>query len=315
MRKRQKADRLPGWFQMQCLEGASWLRKEACNFGWDWGPGLVTCGIWREIELVAFDTARLADVRISQDHSGARGVVVEVRLRADRTETARRSKLTAVVTLLDGEEPVARDRLRLRGDRGSATLRVDDPKLWWPNGMGEQPLYTLRVELCDEAGQVIDTWTRRIGLRTLELLREPDAWGESFGFAANGVPFFAKGANWIPADAILTRFKPHDYRRILEDAAAAHMNMLRVWGGGIYEEDCFYDLCDELGLCVWQDFMFACATYPTHRREFLDNVRAEAADNVTRIRHHACLALWCGNNELEMGLVADRLERLDHELG
>ena len=305
VRKRQKADRLPGWFQMQCLEGASWLRKEACNFGWDWGPGLVTCGIWREIELVAFDTARLADVRISQDHSGARGVAVEVRLGAERAGTAKRSKLTAVVTLLDGEEPVARDRLQLRRDRGSATLRLDDPKLWWPNGMGEQPLYTLHVELCDGAGQVIDTWVRRIGLRTLELLREPDAWGESFGFAANGAPFFAKGANWIPADAILTRFEPHDYRRILEDAAAAHMNMLRVWGGGIYEEDLFYDLCDELGLCVWQDFMFACATYPAHRREFLENVRAEAEDNVSRTRHHACLALWCGNNELEMGLVAD----------
>ncbi len=306
VRKRQEADRLPGWFQMQCLEGASWLRKEACNFGWDWGPGLVTCGIWREIELVGFDTARLADVQIRQDHSRARGAAVEVRLRTERTKTAKRSNLIAVVTLLDGEEPVARDQLRLRRNAGSATLRVDDPKLWWPNGMGDQPLYTLRIELCDGAGEVIESWTRRIGLRTLELLREPDAWGESFGFAANGIPFFAKGANWIPADAILTRFEPGDYRRILEDAAAAHMNMLRVWGGGIYEEDLFYDLCDELGLCVWQDFMFACATYPSHQREFLESVRAEAADNVARIRHHACLALWCGNNELEMGLVSDR---------
>jgi beta-mannosidase len=301
----QKAERLPGWFQMQCIEGASWLRKEACNFGWDWGPGLVTCGIWREVELVAFDTARLADVHINQDHSGAEEVAVEVRLRTERAGPAERSKLTAAVTLLDGEAPVARDRPRLSRGRGSATLRVKDPKLWWPNGMGQQPLYTLRIELCDGAGELLDVQTRRIGLRTLELVRQRDAWGESFGFAANGIPFFAKGANWIPADAILTRFETRDYRRILGDAAAAHMNMLRVWGGGIYEEDLFYDLCDELGICVWQDFMFACATYPTHRRAFLDNVRAEAEDNVTRLRHHACLALWCGNNELEMGLVAD----------
>ena len=303
--KRQKAERLPGWFDMQCIEGANWLRKEPCNFGWDWGPGLVTCGIWREIELIAFDTTRLADVRIRQDHSSARGVVLEVELRAERARSAKPSKLTAALTLLDGEEPVARDRVRLPRGRGRATLQVEKPRLWWPNGMGEQTLYTLRIELCDESGRVRDTWTRRIGLRTLELVREPDAGGESFGFAVNGVPFFAKGANWIPADAILARLKADDYRRLLGDAAAVHMNMLRVWGGGIYEEDLFYDICDELGICVWQDFMFACATYPAHRREFLDNVRAEAADNVARLRHHACLALWCGNNELEMGLVAD----------
>jgi beta-mannosidase len=257
------------------------------------------------VELVAFDTARLADVHISQDHSGAEEVAVEVRLRTERAGPAERSKLTAAVTLLDGEAPVARDRPRLSRGRGSATLRVKNPELWWPNGMGQQPLYTLRIELCDGAGELLDVQTRRIGLRTLELVRQRDAWGESFGFAANGIPFFAKGANWIPADAILTRFETRDYRRILGDAAAAHMNMLRVWGGGIYEEDLFYDLCDELGICVWQDFMFACATYPTHRRAFLDNVRAEAEDNVTRLRHHACLTLWCGNNELEMGLVAD----------
>ncbi|MEZ4720055.1 MAG: glycoside hydrolase family 2 protein [Caldilineaceae bacterium] len=136
-------------------------------------------------------------------------------------------------------------------------------------------------------------------------MREDDQWGESFCFAVNGVPFFAKGANWIPADTFATRLTPADYARLIDDAVAANMNMLRVWGGGIYEDDVFYDLCDERGICIWQDFIFACATYPTFDPEWMASVRAEAEDNVRRIRHHACLALWCGNNELEQGLVGD----------
>ncbi|MCJ7751196.1 MAG: hypothetical protein MUQ65_08895, partial [Armatimonadetes bacterium] len=130
-------------------------------------------------------------------------------------------------------------------------------------------------------------------------------WGESFQFAANGVPFFAKGANWIPADAFATRVTRERYEDLLKSAAEANMNMLRVWGGGIYEDDVFYDLCDELGICVWQDFMFSCSTYPTFEEDFMRQVRAEAEDNVRRLRHHACLALWCGNNELEQGLVGE----------
>ena len=146
---------------------------------------------------------------------------------------------------------------------------------------------------------------RRIGLRTVELRRQPDEWGESFDFVVNGRPVFAKGANWIPADAVKDRADPDRYRRLLRDAAAANMNMIRVWGGGYYEDDAFYDLCDEKGLLVWQDFMFACSTYPAQDEGFLDNVRQEAVDNVRRLRHHPSLFLWCGNNELEQGLVAD----------
>ncbi|MFW5894171.1 MAG: glycoside hydrolase family 2 protein [Verrucomicrobiota bacterium] len=148
-----------------------------------------------------------------------------------------------------------------------------------------------------------DPQTRRIGLRVLELDRHKDEWGESFQFVVNGVPFFAKGANWIPADAFAPRVSGEQYDHLLESAADANMNMLRVWGGGLYEDNHFYQRCDELGLCIWQDFMFACAAYPIFDGAFMDNVRREAEDNVRRIRHHACLALWCGNNELEMGLV------------
>jgi beta-mannosidase len=154
-------------------------------------------------------------------------------------------------------------------------------------------------------GALVAGASRRIGLRTLRLVREPDSDGESFGFACNGVPFFAKGANWIPADAVVGRAGPGEMRRLVGDAAAAHMNMLRVWGGGVYEDDAFYDACDEFGICVWQDAAFACATFPGDDEEFVAIVRAELEDNVRRLRHHPSLALWCGNNELEMGLVAD----------
>jgi len=161
------------------------------------------------------------------------------------------------------------------------------------------------VELMGPEGEGLDCVTKRVGLRTLRLDRHPDEWGESFQFVVNGVPFFAKGANWIPADAFATRVTRDRYEDLLKSAAEANMNMLRVWGGGVYEEDVFYDLCDVLGFCVWQDFMFACAQYPTFDEEFMRQVRAEAEDNVRRLRHHACLALWCGNNELEMGFVGE----------
>ena len=151
---------------------------------------------------------------------------------------------------------------------------------------------------------MLDTDTKRIGLRTLKLKRKNDKWGQSFVFVVNNIPFFAKGANWIPADTFTSRLDYDRYVSLLESAVDANMNMLRVWGGGIYENEMFYDLCDELGICIWQDFMFACSTYPTYDGAFIKNVEVEFADNIRRLRHHACIALWCGNNELEMGLVA-----------
>ncbi len=300
--RRQKTHNVPSWGGPKEVKGRAWVRKEPCNFGWDWGPILVTCGIWRTMSLVAFNAARLTGVQIRQTHEDDR-VLLHVRPEIDR-RGASVVKATVRVRL---EGALVAEVTRDCRPAGTAPfeLRVENPKLWWPNGLGEQPLYTVDVELLDERGAVLDTLSRRVGLRTLRLDRHPDAWGESFQFVVNGVPFFAKGGNWIPADAFASRISWDDYARLLNDVADANMNMLRVWGGGIYESDVFYDLCDELGICVWQDFMFACSTYPAFDKAFMANVKAEAEDNVRRIRHHACVALWCGNNELEQGLVGD----------
>jgi len=294
---------LPAWgVGDHKLDGGGWIRKEPCNFGWDWGPKLATCGIWRDIALLVYDSARLDDVHILQQHAADGSVAVEVRVGAEQSLA---DELTAQVELIFEGQTVGATRLPLQAGQGATTLRVDKPQLWWPNGMGAQPLYTVRVTLLNAAGRALDERCLRIGLRRLELVRQPDAWGESFHFSCNGVPFFAKGANWIPDDVFAARMTPERYRSSLENARQAHMNMLRVWGGGIYEDDAFYDICDEMGICVWQDFIFACATYPTFEEQWMANVAIEAEQNVRRIRHHASLALWCGNNELEQGLVGD----------
>lgn len=299
---RQAARRIPSWGGPLEVKGRCWVRKEPCNFGWDWGPTLVTAGIWRPIELVGFDGARLGDLHVRQDHSAAGSVGLDVRAGIEGEPPA--GLQVAVRVSFEGRT-VAEETAPVGESGAAVALRVEEPRLWWPNGMGEQPLYTVRAELRDAAGEVLDAREQRIGLRTLRLDRHDDEWGESFQFVANGVPFFAKGANWIPADTFATRMTRERYEDLLHSAAAANMNMLRVWGGGIYEEDAFYDLCDELGICVWHDFMFACSTYPTFDEGFMENVRAEAEDNVRRLRHHPSIALWCGNNELEQGLVGD----------
>jgi beta-mannosidase len=284
------------------LPGGNYVRKAQCHFGWDWGPQLVTCGIWRDIELLAWDSARLVDLHIRQDHRqpGTVGLAVRATLEG-KTAVSRQLHIRLS---LDGELVAAAEG-EIVGEMAVFHLPIANPQLWWPNGLGKQPLYLIDVEVRGENGRFLDRWQQRIGLRTLELVRQKDQWGESFHFACNGVPFFAKGANWIPADSFITRLTDERYADLLGAAAAAHMNMLRVWGGGIYEQPILYDLCDELGICVWQDFMFGCATYPTFDDAFMANVLGEAAMVVRQLRHHACLALWCGNNELEQGLVQD----------
>jgi beta-mannosidase len=237
-----------------------------------------------------------------QDHSQAGRVGLTVRLEVERASAA---DLSAAAHIRLNGQTVVSGQVEVAGDTADIHLEITDPQLWWPNGLGAQPLYEVMIELLTDQTRLIDTVSKRIGLRELRLDRHDDQWGESFQFVCNGVPFFAKGANWIPADTFATRVTRADYARLLNDAAVANMNMLRVWGGGIYEEDVFYDLCDELGLCIWQDFMFSCATYPAFDAAFMANVKAEAEDNVRRIRHHPCMALWCGNNELEQGLVGD----------
>jgi beta-mannosidase len=262
--------------------GCTVIRKQQCQFGWDWGPRFVTAGIWRDIRLEAWSGSRLTTVAVAQEHRAGGAVTLHL-----KPELSRPSPGVAW-----------RYRLSLGGSRvaeGVGTrVDIERPQLWWPAGQGAQPLYTLEVESADGAA---GPWSCRLGLRTLALDRHADRWGESFQFVVNGRPVFAKGANWIPAHSFVAGLTRGDYERDLRAAAAANMNMVRVWGGGVYESEDFYDLCDELGLMVWQDFMFACTLYPADRA-FLASVRAEAAQQVRRLRHRACLALWSGNNEV-----------------
>ncbi len=269
------------------MRGFPYLRKAHCMFGWDWGPHLPDAGIWRDIELIGADTARLRDVYVAQRHEAGR-VTLNIISHVERiTDGAIKAAVT--VTAPDGKEFTAEGE--------NCSLTIDDPQLWWPAGYGKQPLYTVKVTLDGERGE-LDTWQRRIGLRTMTIRREKDEWGESFCHCVNGLDVFAMGADYIPEDNLLPRVNRERTRRLLEDARAANMNTIRVWGGGYYPEDYFYDLCDELGLLVWQDFMFACASYDLSEA-FEKNVCAEFRDNIRRLRHHASLALWCGNNEIE----------------
>lgn len=290
-------------------EGVNYIRKEPCNYGWDWGPKLITCGIWRGISLSGWSTSRVGDVLVTQEHRAKRvDVSVRVRLQRPPVRKSKKQRQVAVtVSLYFANQLVGEECYECAPDAEQKIMfPVRNPKLWYPRGLGEQPLYILRVEVQDHDGQLLDAWQKRIGLRDLRLERKRDKWGESFRFTINGAPFFAKGANWIPADAFAPRVTHERYRHLLQSAANANMNMLRVWGGGVYEDEAFYDLCDELGLCVWQDFMFACACYPTFDRAYLKNVELEAEEVVRRLRHHSCIALWCGNNELEQGLCGPK---------
>ncbi len=267
--------------------GCTRMRKQQCQFGWDWGPRLVTAGIWRDLRLEAWTDNRLVDVQVSQHH--ARDGSVTLAFTPELARTDPRVRYTGTVSLAG----------RVVASIENREAKIENPRLWWPNGQGSQPLYTVNLTARDKSGRVIGRWTRRLGLRTLELRREKDRWGESFAFVVNGRPVFAKGASWIPAHSFVAGLTRRDYARDLRSAAQANMNMIRVWGGGVYEHESFYDLCDELGLLVWQDFMFACTLYPGDAA-FQRLVTAEATTQVRRLRHRACLALWCGNNELEL---------------
>jgi len=275
--------------------GVAHLRKAPSHFGWDWGPELPPMGIWRPVALEGFSIARIADLHIRQHHHGER---VTLALQA-RVERWRDLPLSMRITLMDPEGNVTRWELPVEEEAFTAELPVLRPHRWWPNGLGEQPLYVVETEL-RSGDRLLDRRREVLGLRTLALQREKDAWGESFVFVVNGVPLFAKGANVVPLDARSPFVPEEDLDRLVRSAAAAGMNVLRVWGGGGYGDDRFYALCDRCGILVWQDFPFACMLYPLDEPEFLEEVRAEVSENVRRLRHHPSLALWCGNNEIEM---------------
>jgi len=264
--------------------GSSRLRKQQCAFGWDWGPRLVSSGLWKPVSLEAWTGNRIRSVGVRQEHANGKVALTFT----PRLEHGRAGRLEGMISC---EGQIVAEFQGLEAE-------ISEPRLWWPSGHGSQPLYDVSLRWTDRTTGAVSVWKTKIGLRTIVLDRHPDAFGESFQFVVNGRPIFAKGANWIPADSFVARVTREDYDDLLTSAVDAHMNMIRVWGGGIYEMEDFYDLCDAKGLLVWQDFMFACALYPGDRR-FLQSVRAEAEDQVRRLAHRACLALWCGNNEIE----------------
>lgn len=266
-------------------------RKAGFHYGWDWGPRLITCGVWRPVRLEAWSGERLESARISTlgiDSSRAR-------MAASLSVESTRACDAKAEVLLDGKV-LARTRVQLQPGENRVDLpfTVNKPRLWWSNGLGDPALYTFQCRL-ETPDQRIEREVTT-GIRTIELVRDADSMGRSFYFRLNGVPVFMKGANYIPQDNFQDRVTPERYRRMIDAAADANMNMLRIWGGGIYEDDLFYELCDRRGILVWQDMMFACGMFPGDKA-FEENVREEIEQQVDRLYNHPSLALWCGNNE------------------
>ena len=276
------------------------MRKAQFGYGWDWGPRLPTIGIWRPVELRREQLATLEGVHFHTLHLSPERdqAIVAVKVEAGRFATDAPLEAHIRLTTPDGSA-TARYRISVEGDSATATLTIKNPALWWTHDLGDPALYALDVKLVME-DVVLDEWAGRVGIRTIELDQsvDPDEPGTRFfRFVLNGVPIFARGANWIPADSFVGAIPAGRYTGLLSAARDANMNMLRVWGGGIYEHDVFYETCDALGLLVWQDFMFSCAPYPEDLPDLVAEVEAEARYQVARLRSHPSLALWCGNNE------------------
>ena len=277
-------------------------RKAPYHFGWDWGPRFVTSGIWRPVHLVTSSGAAIQDVQSAVEMGSEDEASIQFDVSLDLLPEVQASTPELVVHCHNADLP--EQIIPVSGSAGSFTVEIPSPQLWWPNGLTdkqEKPfLYEFELVLRSDNHQ-LDSMKHRIGVRSVEVINEPDEHGESFYFKVNGQPVFMKGANYIPGDSFLNRVDEAKLQQTFEDATAANMNMLRVWGGGIYQDDRFYELADEYGILIWQDFMFACTLYPCDEA-FLDNVVQEAKANIKRLRNHACIALWCGNNEVEMAI-------------
>ena len=295
----QAAEPLPS--PGESIPGGPYLRKAPCQWGWDWGPRIPPIGIWKDAWLEGYSTAKLEAVHLRQDHPFGQRVIVSAEAKLAQWESA---SLQLCLTLRDPHGKTFATTCKFLNGSATAAIEISDPLLWWPNGYGEQHLYEARVSLRTEDEGILDERQYSLGLRTLELKQEGDEFGESFTFVVNGVPIFAKGSNWIPADTFPTRITRDLLEQLLGDAARANHNMIRVWGGGFYESEDFFDICDRLGILVWQDFIFSCSIYPLNDARFVANLQEEVQDNVRRIRHRASLALWCGNNEMDWGWEA-----------
>jgi len=297
------------------LRGIPYLRKPQFSFGWDWGPKLPDIGIWQSVGLIAFDDIKIGSIYTVQEFKYNEDPLKITDINEISTIKIESAKLILNIELISQIENIGplgckvfielaapdgnniSKEVDLTEKNQSIKLEIENPQLWWTHDLGIPNLYNLTVSILSE--DVIDESAMKIGIRDIQLIRNPDKWGETFYFLLNGVPIFAKGANWVPIDNFIPRGKRLGlYQMNLKYTKEANMNMLRTWGGGLYEDDLFYDLCDELGILVWQDFPFGCALYPIHK-EFVENVEKEAIQNIKRLRHHASLALWCGNNEVE----------------
>ena len=303
------------------IAGNQYIRKAHSMFGWDWGAQLPDAGIFRDIEIQAYCTARIDEVKYQQEHTkGQVTLQVEAVLEgadyigkcsigkasgeeASHEETIYEKtiyeKTSMEVCVYDPQGHLLDKHIMTTKDNVTyvSEFIIQNPQLWWVNGLGEHPLYTVETRLLTQ-GEEAQTSTDRIGLRTFTVSRDKDQWGEEFAFMINGVKFFAMGADYIPEDCVYNRITRERMEYLVRSSVKAHYNCLRVWGGGYYPSDEFYDLCDEYGIIVWQDLMYACNVYDV-TQEFEDSIAAETVDNVKRLRHHASLGLWCGNNEIE----------------
>jgi beta-mannosidase len=273
-------------------EDRSWVRKAPYMWSWDWCRPILTMGIWKTIELIGFDD-RITDVGVQQQH-GRGDVVLSIET---TTEGSADNRLHAVARVMFNDKVVAEEKGSIRDHKSTVRIRVKKPNLWWPNGMGEQNLYWVVVELQDSANQVVDTMRQRVGLRKVEVV--PPANGVAMHVKVNDVPVFAKGADWIPADNIPARVTPEILRSYMQDAVDCHFNFIRLWGGGYYEEDALFDACDELGIMLQFEFKFANAAYPVKDNSWMDNLKREVNDQVLRCRNHPSIVIWSGNNEIE----------------
>jgi beta-mannosidase len=268
-------------------------RKAPYQSGWDWGPRLVTCGIWKNVYIESWEHFRILDFQIQQEEINRERANIKVTTKCEFASNAE-----ALFQYYINEELFKSENIQLtEGNNTIETdIKIDKPKLWYPNGMGEQPLYNVRVKIITD--KEIDTKSTKIGLRKIELIQKKDSIGKSFFFKVNEQSVFVKGANWVPSEFFAPMASKEKYKNLLTACKESHINMLRCWGGAYYEDDAFYDFCDEMGIMIWQDFMFAGALYP-EEKSFHENIAIEAREQIQRLRNHPCLALWCGNNEVK----------------
>ena len=277
-----------------------WLRKAQFSFKWDWAPYLLTCGIWREVELRSYKKLAIRNIFVCPDFQ--QGGKAKLSIFTEVENFFSREVSVILTYALQGEKKYSwEEEGKIQAGLNSIKkdLFIDKPVLWWPHPLGEPFLYSLQLKIIQvDNREIIDCKKEKFGIRKIELVQDPlGKEGKSFTVKVNGEKVFCKGTNWAPADSIVARVSRDKYRYLLESAKKAHINMFRIWGGGVYEDPYFYDLCDELGIMVWQDFMFACAFYPDDNPKFCEEVRHEANIVVKRLRNHPCLVLWCGNNE------------------